>query len=382
MYETLLKLRVDLKQLKNDQTLPVEMIEQRFIYAMQDKMVLNYQEILFKYTEISEDLIANFDQNTILAFLTSIIRMERFMEGTLAHNLRSGSVLMALEKLAVLVNIEHQIMLSDNLKIKEKQSVKKYAHMASTLQNLSLSSDSTLKDLEPLRIAKNGDVEVYYSPFDYVNISAKIVLVGITPGKTQLLNALLSINRCFQQGYTPEEALKIAKKEGAFSGKLRENLVKLLDCIGINKKLNIISASSLFDEDSHLIHTTSILRQPVFVKGKDYSGSTPDMLKHPLMQEQIELYLKEEIRQLPNAIYIPLGNKVAKVFEALVKEGLLNEKQVLAGLPHPSGANSGRIAYFLGNKSKDSILPSSTTKPEILDSAKQEILKKLATLTI
>lgn len=172
------------------------------------------------------------------------------------------------------------------------------------------------------------------------------------------------------------------KKEGAFSGKLRENLVKLLDCIGINEKLNISSASSLFDEDSHLIHTTSVLRQPVFVKGKDYSGSTPDMLKHPLMQEQIELYLKEEIRQLPDAIYIPLGNKVAKVFEVLIKEGLLNERQVLAGLPHPSGANAGRIAYFLGNKSKDSVLPNSTTKPEILDNAKQEILKKLATLTV
>ena len=256
--------------------------------------------------------------------------------------------------------------------------MKKYSDMASILQNLSISSDSTLNDLESLRIDKDGDVEVYYSPFDYITPTAKIVLVGITPGKTQLLNALLSLEKCF----TPAEALIVTKKEGAFSGRLRENLVELLNCICIHKKLNITNSSSLFGEDSHLIHTTSVLRQPVFIKGKDYSGSTPDMLKHPLLQKQIELYLKEEIRQLPDAIYIPLGSKVAKVFEIFIQQGLLNENQVLSGLPHPSGANAGRISYFLGNTSKEAIPPNSTTKPEILDKAKQEILKKLTTLAI
>lgn len=211
-YTSLLQLIVDLEKIKVDQTLPIGEIENRFIEAMSDKMVFNYQEVLSIYREIDEKVIANFDQNTILAFLTSVIRMERFIEGTLPHSLRSGLVLKALEQLAVLLDTSHKIMLNDTLQVKEKKSVKKYADMASILQNLSVSSDSTLKDLESLRIAKNGDVEVYYSPFDYVTTSAKIVLVGITPGKTQLLNALLSINRCFKQGRTPDEALKIAKK--------------------------------------------------------------------------------------------------------------------------------------------------------------------------
>lgn len=107
LYEPLLQLRTDLNQLKADQTLPLEMIKQRFLDAMADKMVFNYREIVSKYCEINQEIVANFDQNTILAFLTSVIRMDRFVEGTLDHHLRSGSVLMALEKLAVLINTEH-----------------------------------------------------------------------------------------------------------------------------------------------------------------------------------------------------------------------------------------------------------------------------------
>src|SRR5690606_21981166 len=124
IYESLLKLRSDLEQLKKDQTLSIEMIEQRLIHSMEDKMVFNYQEVLSKYIEIKEDVIANFDQKTILAFLTSVIRMERFVEVTLSHNLRSGLVLVALEKLAVLVNTEHKVMLNDILQIKNLDNVK------------------------------------------------------------------------------------------------------------------------------------------------------------------------------------------------------------------------------------------------------------------
>ncbi|WP_213064132.1 hypothetical protein [Acinetobacter indicus] len=115
----------------------------------------------------------------------------------------------------------------------------------------------------------------------------------------------------------------------------------------LNKKLNIESTASLFNEDAHLVHTTSVLRHPVFVGKKDYSGSNPSMIKHPLMLGSIETYLKQEIHQLPNAIYIPLGPKVAQVFEMLIKQGVLDSNQVLFGLPHPSGANAERIAYFL-----------------------------------
>jgi hypothetical protein len=44
----------------------------------------------------------------------------------------------------------------------------------------------------PLRLCifKKGDLEAWYTPFDHINRSAKLVLVGITPGETQLINGL------------------------------------------------------------------------------------------------------------------------------------------------------------------------------------------------
>ncbi|MEG0094327.1 MAG: DUF6508 domain-containing protein [Erysipelotrichaceae bacterium] len=122
-YKSLLQLRTNLEKLQVDQTLPIEKIESRFIEEMKDKMVFNYQEVLSN-REVDEKSIADFDQNTILAFLTSVIRMERFVEGNLSHNLRSGLVLVALEKLAILVNTEHKVLLNEILQIKNLDNVK------------------------------------------------------------------------------------------------------------------------------------------------------------------------------------------------------------------------------------------------------------------
>ena len=256
-----------------------------------------------------------------------------------------------------------------------------YSMMASTLKKLTVSKNTQLNELIDLQIAQQDNVSSYYIPFDYISKQAKIVLIGITPGKTQLLNALTSAQEAINQQYSDTEILKYAKEQGAFSGNLRNTLIELLDYIGLNKKLDIITTASLFNEHAHLVHTTSILRHPTFVNGQDYNGSRPDMLKHPIMLEQINTYLIDEIRQLPNALYIPLGSSVSKVFEKLIKDGLINENQVLIGLPHPSGANNGRIAYFLGKKTKDSIKKNSTTNTEKIDLAKKNILQKISLLT-
>lgn len=253
-----------------------------------------------------------------------------------------------------------------------------YSEMLSTLKKIDLTNTGSLEDLSSLKIAEQDNMESYYIPFDYITPNAKIVLVGITPGKTQLLNALSSVKKSIVNGKTKEETLKNAKDEGAFSGTLRANLIRLLDGIGIHNKLGIKSSASLFSDDSNLVHTTSVLRHPIFIGGENYNGSVPNMLKTPLMLDMMNTYLKDEIKQLPNAIYIPLGPKVSSVFEKLISDGVLSKNQVLIGLPHPSGANAERIAYFLGEKKKEKL--SIKTNPELLDKAKAEILTKLSQL--
>lgn len=250
-----------------------------------------------------------------------------------------------------------------------------YLEMLSTLKKLDITDIQSLKDLSALKIAEEHNIESYYIPFDYVTPNAKIVLVGITPGKTQLLNALYSVKKSISNGKTTEETLKIAKNEGAFSGTLRKNLIRLLDGIELHKKLGLKSTASLFDNDSDLVHTTSVLRHPIFINGENYNGTTPNLLKTPLMLNMMNTYLKDEIKQLPDAIYIPLGPKVSSIFEKIISEGILSKNQVLIGLPHPSGANAERIAYFLNEKEKEEL--SIKTNPDLLDKAKAEILNKL-----
>jgi hypothetical protein len=62
----------------------------------------------------------------------------------------------------------------------------------------------------------------------------------------------------------------------------------------------------------------------------------------------------------------------------LSTQGVLDPSRVLSGLPHPSGANAERIAYFLGRKSRASL--SAKTDPDKLDAARERVMKAVAAL--
>lgn len=218
-----------------------------------------------------------------------------------------------------------------------------------------------------LKIAQDGNVAVYYSPFDYVRPTARVVIVGITPGAQQSGNALTAAHNALERGASLEDALRSAKDFASFSGAMRSNLVAMLDHVGVAQWLGIPSTASLWAENLDLAHFTSVLRYPVFVGGKDYSGSSPDMLTHPLLRQQIDSWFGRELEQLPNALWVPLGDKVAKVLSSVAaRKGL--SPRVLDGLPHPSGANAERISYFLGRKTREALSPK--TNAAKIDGAK------------
>lgn len=227
-------------------------------------------------------------------------------------------------------------------------------------------------------LAQQGALSSYYIPFEYVNPQARVVLVGITPGLVQWQNAICQAVNSLRAGVDAVEVLRQCKQTGAFSGAMRPNLVAMLDHIGLHGYLGLASCAELFGRASHLVQTTSVLRNPVFINGENYNG-TPDMLKHPMLRQQLLDGFARECRQLPEAIYIPLGPKVAKALAWLGEQGYLDSDRVLAGLPHPSGANAERIAYFLGRK--DKALLSDKTNPDVLDSARHELQQKVAQLT-
>jgi hypothetical protein len=229
-----------------------------------------------------------------------------------------------------------------------------------------------------LQMASAGRVSVYYSPFDWINPSARLVIVGITPGRQQAENALMEAQRALRAGDPTETVLRRAKNTAAFSGALRNNLVALLDHVGLQRWLGIGSCEAIFGASAHLVQTTSMLQYPVFVDdGKNYSGS-PAPTDHPLLRGMLLEHFGASVKHLGSAVFLPLGPVVTDALAWLASQGVLDPSRVLSGLPHPSGANAERIAYFLGRKSRESL--SAKTDPDRLDAAREQVMSAVARL--
>jgi hypothetical protein len=226
-------------------------------------------------------------------------------------------------------------------------------------------------------LAREGRFTTCYVPFESVNASARVVIVGITPGFNQWKNAMAEAQRQLQRGASGDELLHAARLAGAFSGTIRPNLVALLDAIGVQRWLGIASCATIFGEDAGRVQVTSALRHAVFVNGKNYSGA-PAMTRTPFLQQQIMEWFAPEAAQLREAIFIPMGSTVSEAPDWLAAQGIIDAGRILHGLPHPSGANAERVAYFLGRKDKATL--SASTNGDQLDATRAELLAQMDAL--
>ena len=255
------------------------------------------------------------------------------------------------------------------------QLITRFAPVIQALSLAELKGSPTLN--AKLQLALDGNIEVCYAPLEYINRQARVVIVGITPGRTQWLNALAEVRRQLDSGADIQSVLKAAKTFGAFSGTMRPNLISLLDSVGIQRWLCIQSCEELFGNSSSLVQTASLLRNPVFIDGENYNGK-PNMTRHPLLREQLISTFSETIKALPDAVFVPSGDTVTEGLTFLADKGLLAHKQILDGLPHPSGANAERIAYFVGRKDRSAL--SVKTSPDKLDRARERLTNNVRAL--
>lgn len=250
----------------------------------------------------------------------------------------------------------------------DNNQLSKFADALSLYRNGSPFTDELLID-------SKDDLDVFFPPFEHVNTHAKVVLVGISPGATQANNANVKAMELLNAGETLDVVSEKAKLTGAFSGALRNNLVRLLDYIGIHQKLSISSCESLFGDDKHLLHSTSVFRYPTLLSGQPISCAYKG-LNNPLLKSMVDNCLTEELKQLPqSAFYLPMGQGVDKILLYLCEKGILSRSQLLIGMPHPSGANAERINYFLGNKHQSKL--SNKTNPDKIDEAKRLLLLQI-----
>jgi hypothetical protein len=104
------------------------------------------------------------------------------------------------------------------------------------------------------------------------------------------------------------------------------------------------------------------------------------MTTHPDLKWQLDEHLSEELATLENALVIPLGPKVEEGLNYLAKKGSISQERILAGIPHPSGANAERISFFLDKKHRSKL--SNKTNPEKLLQARKSLIDKVARLSI
>lgn len=189
----------------------------------------------------------------------------------------------------------------------------------------------------------NIDDKIIFEPtaFDYVNPNADVVIVGITPGNSQLKGE--------REGIEPREI----KRRNAFAGSMRPNLVKMLDHIGVNSMLGIKSCKTLWEEDFDKVDMTSLLVEATYELKKD---GTMEMFRHAekiaksvkLTRMLEEGFVKNCSRYEIDVLFVACGPGVYDVLKKLKAEGRIRGKVV--GIAHPSGANQGRILCYLGQK--------------------------------
>ena len=127
----------------------------------------------------------------------------------------------------------------------------------------------------------------------------------------------------------------------------------MLDGIELNKVLELQSCSELFEKKDYLLHTISLIPYPVFVKGENYTGHTPKLIKSDFLMKYVYDNFINEFNKLEESekiLLIPLGKAVEEVLLNLKDKGIIKENQILVGFPHPSGANVNRVTQFEENK--------------------------------
>ena len=193
---------------------------------------------------------------------------------------------------------------------------------------------------------REAGLEVCYIPFHYVNARARVVLMGLTPGWTQMEEAFRAAKQGIANGMEGEVLFHHIGTTGSFSGTMRKNLVCMLNGVGLNVPLGIASCLDLFGARSELVHLTSAVNAPIFKDGKNYRGYGPSLLQVPKLREWIVENLAPELRSVPGAVIVPLGRVADEAIQFLHKQNLIDLDRCLTGFPHPSGANGHRKEDF------------------------------------
>ncbi len=209
------------------------------------------------------------------------------------------------------------------------------------------------KDLlnEMFLITNSGEIAIYYSSHnEMINKKAEILIVGICPGWRQMEMSIRFTKGLLNENLSDNEISRQVKLKTRLFGTTRDNLIDMLNKLEFPKMLGISSSDRLFDDDYKYLHTTSLIRYPVVINGKNYNGNSPSLLKNQFLFNIASKSIKNEINSLSKVkLILPLGKAVEKFLCSIYKEEENIYRKIIKGFPHPSGLNGHRVKFFKQN---------------------------------
>src|ERR1700690_731436 len=93
-----------------------------------------------------------------------------------------------------------------------------WSRFAPTLRDFGAHQSIDQSVINKLTLSADGPITCVYAPFDHVTRTARLAIVGITPGRVQTENALRAAGAALRAGKPESEALRLAKLTASFSG--------------------------------------------------------------------------------------------------------------------------------------------------------------------
>ena len=187
------------------------------------------------------------------------------------------------------------------------------------------------------------DDRILFKPtkFNYINPEAKVVIVGITPGNSQIEGT--------REGMTPRKI----KQTYAFAGNMRPNLIRMLDYIGVNKLLGIDSCKTLWEQDFDKVEMTSLLKEATYLIKRDgredmFNDASKIVKSEKLTNMLNKGFVKDCSNYSSAQLFVACGSKVYNVLVSLKQQGVITVPVI--EIAHPSGGNNGRVYCYLGIK--------------------------------
>jgi hypothetical protein len=208
------------------------------------------------------------------------------------------------------------------------------------------------KSAAPLILDSDGRYSLEYVPFEHVNVEAKLVIVGITPGPNQRDDAYDETRQLLRCGLPDEEILRRVKKHAAFGGPvMRPNLERMIDAMGVMALLGGGRAAELWEGRAHLLHATSAVPHAAFAGGKPFAGSFEQIQRVDLLRRCFERdFLPTLPRLRHDAYYVALGPTPAAALSFAANKGLIDGSRILGWLAHPSKQAGSQVSIYLGEK--------------------------------